>query len=112
MPIAAEDRARYPADWPAISLRIRGARAGWRCERVRDGRRCTARQNRPHPVTGSSVVLTVGHLNHRPEDNAEDNLLAMCQRCHLDWDREHHLIRRRRRRGSPDLLETPPHVLP
>lgn len=31
MPIKAENRARYPKDWPAISQRIR-VRAGHRCE--------------------------------------------------------------------------------
>jgi hypothetical protein len=30
-PIRASERARYPADWPAISLRIRD-RSGGRCE--------------------------------------------------------------------------------
>ena len=105
MPIARDQRHRYPPDWRDISLRIRAERARWRCEAVVDGRRCKARQGKPHPVTGSVVVLTVGHLNHRPEDNAEANLRAMCQRCHLAWDREHHRLRRRRNRGEPDLLE-------
>ncbi|MGG5811435.1 hypothetical protein [Falsiroseomonas sp. CW058] len=109
MPISREDRARYPADWAEISLRIRGGRAGWRCESVIDGRRCDAVDGGRHPITGSRVVLTVGHLNHTPEDNREDNLRAMCQRCHLAWDREHHLLRRRKKRGTPDLLETAPH---
>lgn len=109
MPISPEERARYPADWPEISLRIRQDRAAWRCERVIDGARCTAKQGEPHPVTRSTVVLTVAHLNHRPEDNREENLGAFCQRCHLDWDREHHLLRRRKKRGTPDLLEAAPH---
>lgn len=60
MPIRPSERARYPADWPAISLAIR-ERASWRCEclgecgHVHDGR-CDARQAHPHPVTGSTVV--------------------------------------------------------
>lgn len=41
--------------------------------------------------TGSKVVLTVAHLNHTPEDCADDNLKAMCQGCHLHYDLEHHL---------------------
>jgi len=36
------------------------------------------------------VVLTVAHLDHTPENCDEDNLLALCQRCHLRLDREHH----------------------
>ncbi len=31
MPIRPEMKARYPADWRAVSLRVR-ERAGWRCE--------------------------------------------------------------------------------
>jgi hypothetical protein len=40
--------------------------------------------------TGSKVILTVAHLNHTPEDCRDENLLAMCQGCHLHYDREHH----------------------
>ena len=54
---------------------------GWRCKAV---------NGQPHPVTGSRVVLTVAHLDHTPENNADDNLRAMCQRCHLAYDREEH----------------------
>jgi len=36
------------------------------------------------------VVLTVAHLNHTPEDCRDENLKAMCQGCHLHYDREHH----------------------
>lgn len=96
MPIRPEEKARYPDDWPAISLRIRTERAAGRCEcagecghdHVPD--RCEARNGRGHPVTGSLVVLTVAHLNHTPEDCRDENLAAMCQRCHLAYDRDHH----------------------
>jgi hypothetical protein len=37
-------------------------------------------------MTGSLVVLTVAHLNHMPEDCSDENLLAMCQRCHNAYD--------------------------
>jgi hypothetical protein len=36
------------------------------------------------------VVLTVGHLDHTPENCAEENLRAWCQRCHLRYDAKHH----------------------
>lgn len=105
MPIRPENRDRYPANWPAISEHIRFERAGGRCEC--DGRcgsakcaaprgvtlvrrRCAARHLEPHPVTGSRVVLTVAHLDHQPENCLPVNLLAMCQACHLAYDREHH----------------------
>ena len=95
MPIKPENRARYPKDWRQISLRVRRERAGNRCEcRGECGHehagRCPERNGRRHSITGSIVVLTVAHLNHRPEDNREANLRAMCQRCHLAHDRSEH----------------------
>ena len=46
------------------------------------------------------VVLTTAHLNHKPEDNSEANLLAMCQRCHLRHDTDHHQEIKRRKRAA------------
>jgi hypothetical protein len=92
VPIRPENRARYPKDWKSISLRIRAGRAAWRCECFGECgdhgcfSRCPARQGKPHPLTGSKVVLTVAHLDHTPENCADDNLKAMCQRCHNRLD--------------------------
>lgn len=89
MPIRPENRARYPKDWKAISRRIR-ERAGNRCEGSPDFPECRVENGHPHPVTGSRVVLTVAHLDHTPENCSDDNLKAMCQRCHLNYDKAHH----------------------
>lgn len=89
MPIKPENRARYPSDWKRISREIR-ARAGGRCEGSPAYPDCRAEHGKPHPVTGSLVVLTVAHLDHTPENCAAENLRAMCQRCHLTYDAEHH----------------------
>lgn len=86
MPIRPENRARYPKDWKAISLRIRSERAGWACEGSPAWPDCRARHGEPHPETGSVVVLTVAHLDHTPENCTDDNLKAMCQRCHNTYD--------------------------
>ncbi|MEU6721565.1 hypothetical protein ABZ897_59865 [Nonomuraea sp. NPDC046802] len=95
MPIRPENKIRYPADWPQISERIRFERAGGFCECVGEcghhpGRPCGAVHGKPHPVTGSLVVLTTAHRNHVPEDCREENLFAACQRCHLSYDLELH----------------------
>ena len=101
MPIAPENLARYPANWPEISRRIRFERAGGRCEcqgecgHDHDGR-CPEIDGQPHTVTSSPVVLTVGHLTHEPERSADDELRAWCQRCHLAYDRDHHGANARR----------------
>lgn len=104
-PIRPEERARYPADWPAISRRIREERAAGRCECTgeccaHDGP-CGAVNGEAHPVTGSKVVLTVAHLNHTPEDCRPENLRAMCQRCHTTYDERHQLATRRKASGVP-----------
>lgn len=50
------------------------------------------------------IVLTVGHLDHQPENCDPDNLRAWCQRCHLHYDRHHHAETRRARRAAGDLF--------
>ena len=97
MPITPENLARYPAGWPAISARIRFGRAVGRCECEGEGECRTGRAGRrgamhamAHPDTGSAVVLTTAHRDHTPENCADGNLFAACQRCHLGYDREHH----------------------
>lgn len=74
---------RYPADWPAISQRIRAREKG--CCKF-----CGAANYQPHPETGSRVVLTVAHLDHDTTNNSDENLAALCQRCHLTYDAAHH----------------------
>ena len=100
MPIRPSDRARYPKNWGEISFAIRAERAGWQCEC--DGRcgnaacapRCIWRQGQKN-LRGSTIVLTVAHLDHTPENCDPENLRAMCQACHLSYDRHHHANTRR-----------------
>jgi hypothetical protein len=118
MPIRPENRARYPSDWKAISQRIRFDRAANRCECLGEcgddhGGRCAALNHQLHPLTRSWVVLTVAHLDHQPENCGDDNLRAMCQRCHLRFDRDLHAstaaATRRARLGNLELpLERKP----
>lgn len=86
------NRDLYPVDWEDTSIQIRAYRALWCCEW------CHAEQSKPHPITGSMVVLTVAHLgidypDGRPGDKTDksdcrpENLAALCQRCHLNFDR-------------------------
>lgn len=90
------DWSRYPADWPAISLRIR-ERARGCCEW------CGAVNGQAHYRTRSRVILTVAHLGapaegstvpwgdpHDKHDVRDCNLAALCQSCHLGYDRDDH----------------------
>lgn len=97
MPIRPENVDRYPPNWDEISEAIRFTRAGGRCEcwgecgRGTHGHtRCPNRHGDPAYGTGSRVVLTTAHLDHTPENCDPRNLRAMCQGCHVHYDREHH----------------------
>lgn len=95
-PIRASEKERYPEDWPAISYHIKFNRAGGRCEcegecgRGTHEGRCPNQHGQAAYGTGSKVILTTAHLNHTPEDCSDGNLRAMCQGCHLHYDRDHH----------------------
>lgn len=98
MPIRPSEAARYPKDWKAISARIK-ARANGRCEchgecglhRTTPGpRRCGETHGSRARWAKGKIVLTVAHLDHNPENCADTNLRAMCQRCHLRYDQSHH----------------------
>lgn len=105
MPIKPENAKRYPADWKQIRERIL-ERAGHRCEQCwvpnhafgyrEDGSGLFVRvDDRHHIFTPPRarlfrIVLTIAHLDHTPENCADDNLRAWCQKCHLAYDHEHH----------------------
>jgi len=61
----------YPPDWPQIAYRIKRI-AGWRCEH------CGQKDDRL-----AGYMLTVHHLNGIKADCRWQNLVALCQRCHL-----------------------------
>lgn len=109
MPIRPENKARYPANWKEISHDIRFKRACGRCEckgicgRGTHRGRCPNRHGHAAYGTGSKVVLTTAHLNHIPEDCEDGNLMAMCQGCHLHYDRDHHAETRRKNKLAKDL---------
>ena len=107
MPITAENRARYSRNWKEIVARIRD-RSDNRCEGSPAYPECRAENGKPHPVTGSRVVLTTAHIDHTPENCAEANLRHWCQRCHLTHDAGHHArnsaATRRKRKAIGELL--------
>ena len=108
MPVTKERQRRYPGGslqskpWKILRARIL-TRAYDRCEGSPDYPGCRARNGKPHPTTGSKVVLTIAHMDHDPANNRESNLRALCQRCHLFHDREDHA--RSRRRSEREALE-------
>ncbi len=115
MPISAENRGRYPKTWKAMVAAAR-ERSGDRCECTgqcgleHDGGRCGAEQGKPHPVTGSIVVLTLAHEHGVPlEETAIERMFHACQRCHNRYDAAMRRVNRQttlhQRRAMKDLFE-------
>lgn len=135
MPIKAENIARYPKDWKQIRERIL-ERAGNCCEGSPDFQDCRIANGSIGYRDGGrwiqlgatadeaglsidaaiedghrviTIVLTIGHLDHTPENCADENLRAWCQRCHLNYDAKHHAqnsyATRREGRVVGDLFE-------
>lgn len=106
------NRKLYPADWDAIARQIKDA-AGWTCQEC--GKPCIrpgeSRDDFWERIQGSTwekdlvesvddeefgvievpvrfgrFILTVAHLNHRPEDCRPENLRAWCSCCHGRFD--------------------------
>lgn len=104
------DQSRYPPEWKNIIVPRIAKRAAGRCECTGEcGKhqgRCTARNHRPHPVTGSVSVFTTAHLGiakadgspgnkHDKSDCRDENLKHLCNFCHLNFDRDEHIANAR-----------------
>lgn len=46
-----------------------------------------------------AIVLTIAHLNSTPGDDRPENLKALCQWCHLNFDQALHVANSRRTRS-------------
>ncbi|GJE59101.1 hypothetical protein [Methylobacterium trifolii] len=139
MPIRREHRYFYPIDWRQLSATVRFRRAGGACEtcgrphgqvvyHLGDGRWWDAgigawrdghgRSLRTLPtiedlgsIRETRVVLAAAHRDHDTANNANTNLAAFCQRCHMLHDRPEHRRRRWRtlfrRKAMGDLFRGP-----
>lgn len=138
MPIKPENRSRYPANWKEIRARIlaRAADCCEQCN-ARNGEiivRGSGKDAGTYMTNeakvfdaetgeyigqwhmsnyecngkGVTIVLTIAHMDHMPEHCDDDNLKALCQRCHLAYDAEHHRANahatRRARKAIGDLF--------
>lgn len=93
------DYSKYPPNWKTeIRPRIL-ERANNCCEE------CEAENYKEHPETGARVILTIAHLDHDPEnwDVADDRLKALCQRCHLNYDRSDNNYRRKYGKNAGEI---------
>lgn len=105
--------ARYPKDWKVISAKIK-ERAGNQCECIGEcglhpEKRCEELNGQPAKWANGKIILTVAHLDHTPETREENQLKAMCPRCHLRFDQDEHQQHayetRRQGKAHKDLFE-------
>ncbi|ULG90669.1 hypothetical protein FH593_20435 (plasmid) [Leptospira interrogans] len=124
MPIKPENKKLYPSNWKEISLSIRN-RAGNKCEwcGVRNKKWVQRTENavwtkEKDPSNKeeefelkllgySKIVLTVAHLNHDPSDCRDENLRALCQKCHLNYDKALHIKNSRITRDNKKSQKEP-----
>lgn len=91
MPISPDRMKQYPGgsirspEWLWIRF-IALLRSDFRCQGTPRYPDCRAENGKPHPVTGSTVVLTIMHLDHDLGNADLSNFAAGCQRCHLTYD--------------------------
>lgn len=96
----------YHGNWhPALPLRVEGQRTIWP---VRGTRALCEAEPAPIKLKIIKIILTVAHLDHTPENCDPSNLKALCQKCHLDYDKDEHRRsasdRRRRQFAIRDLF--------
>lgn len=107
MPIKPENKKLYPKNWKQIREAIL-RRANNKCEfcgvenhtiGVRDSDGIFHKIN---PETSDEyyyveienlkkikIILTIAHLDHNPQNCNPNNLRALCQKCHNNYDKEH-----------------------
>ena len=81
MPIRPENKGRYPKNWKEIRDELLEA-AGHRCQ-------WCGVENHSIRENGSRVVLTIAHMDHKPENVDPSNLRVLCQKCHNAYDAQH-----------------------
>lgn len=87
MPMNKKD---YPKDWNELRKKV-VERAGNKCE-------LCGKPNYSLSDKGTRVVLTVHHIDRDKSRRNLINLIALCQKCHLRLDLEHHMENARKTR--------------
>ena len=79
---------RYPCqtDWDMIHSRIKN---------------CHSNMSESLKYHGFvKIVLTIAHLNHDTTDNRDENLAALCQKCHNNYDKHYRAKNRKLNKGQ------------
>ena len=85
----------YPDNWKEITDAVE-RRSGGQCECTGEcglhrGNRCIERDGEKAQFANGKVILTTAHRNHCKSDCRMENLLDMCNTCHLRMDSVLHM---------------------
>lgn len=123
-------RSRYPHNWELISAQVKFDRAKNICEKCQLPNGIFIRRlkfgaieylnksvieqliviGRHYNITEkftlkvnkiTKVSLSVAHLNHNEMDNRPENLMCLCQSCHLQHDRVNNRMRSKIKKQIP-----------
>ena len=91
------DYSKYPANWkteirPRILERSKGEDGIEKCEWCGVRNRQVLQRVESKRIREVLVILTIAHLNHDTTDNRDENLAALCQKCHLTYDANFHAM--------------------
>lgn len=96
------DYKKYPPNWKQIRARI-----------LQREKNCCAWCGVPNGAMLDhgryKCVLTIAHLDHDEEnwEVKDERLAALCQACHLKYDRWRHVMKRK---YGTDFFKTQPHI--
>ena len=112
MPIRPENRNRYPKDWKTRIVPHIRDRAGDKCEICGVPNHTWIVRNPAgewrlaycmDEEGAVFIVCTTMHLDHTPENCADDNLKFACQKCHNSYDAKHRAQGKKERRFAENL---------
>jgi predicted patatin/cPLA2 family phospholipase len=51
------------------------------------------------------IHLQVAHLDQNTLNNEDNNLLTMCPKCHLNYDRANNIVRRKQQKSNKKVIK-------
>jgi len=84
------NRKDYPPDWKELRRQVL-TRANNKCE-------LCGKENYSLSDKGTTVILTVHHIDNQKSRRNLINLIALCNKCHLRLDLEQHIENARKTR--------------
>jgi len=59
-----------------------------------------AKEAKKYGEKAYKVYLQIAHLDRNPKNNEKDNLVSLCPKCHLNYDREINMLSRKMNKNN------------